>query len=449
MRRIPLPQKRPTGLTAYAVFVVGQVISLMGSSMTLFAANLWAWETTGKATTLSLSTLAGFAPTIFLIPVAGALVDRWNRKVVMMMSDLGAGLATGMLLLLLSTGRLQVWHLYVANALSGIFGAFQFPAASAAMTLIVPKAQYGRANGLMWLTTPAANIFSPILAAALLAPLGFAGIMIIDIATCLIAVGLLLFIEVPTPPRSAAGRAGEGHLLHEIIFGFRYIFDRPSLLGIQLIFFAKNLFSNPAYMILVAPMILARTGNDKILLGTVMSAGAIGGLVGGVVLSAWGGPKRRIHGVLAGMIALYLFGQTAMALGRSLWIWSAAGFLVAFFLPIINGANQAIWQAKVPPDIQGRVFASRRLIAQFPTSFAMLFIGPLADRVFEPAMAPGGLLVPWLGRWLGAGPGAGMALILLIGAIVGVLIGAGGYLYPGVRNAEDILPDYDKISPES
>ncbi len=444
MRRGLLPQKRPTGLTAFAVFVVGQVISLLGSSMTLFAANLWVWETTGKATNLSLSTLAAFAPTIFLIPVAGALVDRWNRKVVMMMSDLGAGLATGMLLLLLSTGQLQVWHLYVANALSGVFGAFQFPAASAAMTLIVPKAQYGRANGLMWLTTPAANIFSPILAAALLAPCGFAGIMIIDIVTCLIAVGLLLFIVVPAPPRSAVGRAGEGQLLREIVFGFRYIFDRPSLLGIQLIFFAKNLFSNPVYMVLVSPMILARTGNDEVLLGTVMSTGAIGGLVGGAILGAWGGPKRRIHGVLSGIIALYLFGQGGMALGRGLWLWAASGFLIAFFLPIINGANQAIWQAKVPPDIQGRVFASRRLIAQFPTSFAMIFIGPLADRVFEPAMAPGGALAPWLGRWLGVGPGSGMALMLLIGAIVGALIGVVGYLYPSVRNAEDILPDYDR-----
>ncbi|MBN2007330.1 MAG: MFS transporter [Anaerolineae bacterium] len=443
MQSFFLPQKRPSGLAAFTVFVVGQIISLMGSSMTLFAANLWAWEKTGKATTLSISTLAGFAPTIFLIPVAGALVDRWNRKVVMMLSDLGAGLATLVLLLLLTTGYLQVWHLYVANVLSGIFGAFQFPAASAAMTLIVPKTQYGRANGLMWLTTPAANVFGPILAAALLRPFGFAGIMLIDIATCLVAVSLLLFIVVPPTPRSAAGHAGEGHLLGEIAYGFRYIFERPSLLGIQLIFFAKNLFSNPAYMVLVSPMILARTGNDEVLLGTVMSTGAIGGLVGGAVLGIWGGPKRRIHGVLLGMIALYLLGQGGMALGRDLWIWSASGFLVAFFLPIINGANQAIWQAKVPPDIQGRVFASRRLIAQFPTSFAMLFIGPLADRVFEPAMAPGGALVPWLGRWLGAGPGCGMALMLLMGAILGVLIGLGGYLHPSVRDAEDILPDYD------
>jgi len=171
--------------------------------------------------------------------------------------------------------------------------------------------------------------------------------------------------------------------------------------------------------------------------------GAVGGLVGGLLLSAWGGPKRRIHGVLLGMMALRLFGQGGMALGNSFFVWAAANFVVSFFLPIINGSNQAIWQAKVPPDIQGRVFSVRRLIAQFPTSFSIMLIGPLADHVFEPAMMPGGSLTPLFGNLLGTGRGAGMALMLFGGGLLGVLIALIGYLNPMVRNAEDILLDHD------
>jgi hypothetical protein len=190
-------------------------------------------------------------------------------------------------------------------------------------------------------------------------------------------------------------------------------------------------------------MILARTGNNEILLGAVQSLGAVGGLIGGLTLSAWGGPKRRIHGVLLGMVAMRLFGQCVLGLGRTGWIWMAANFTIFFFMPVINGANQAIWQAKVAPDRQGRVFSARRLIAQFPTSFAMTVVGPLADHVFEPAMAPGGAWGARLGGLLGTGPGAGMALMMVIGGVLGAIVGLAGYLVPIVRDVEDLLHDHD------
>ncbi|MBN1486090.1 MAG: MFS transporter [Anaerolineae bacterium] len=430
-------------MSAFSIVVIGQIISLLGSTMTMFALNLWAWEQTGQATTLSWNTLFGFAPTIFLCPIAGALVDRWNRRLVMMLSDLGAGLSTIVLLILFTTGHLEIYHLYIANALTGIFGAFQFPAYSAAVTMIVPKAQYGRANGMMWLTGPAANIFGPILAATLIKPLGIMGIMFIDIVTFITAISSLLLIKIPEPEPSAVGLKSQGSLLKEVSYGFRYIFERPSLLGIQMIFFSKNIFPNAVLVVLLTPMILARTGNDEVLLGSVMSIGAIGGLVGGLLLSAWGGPKRRIHGVLMGMVALRLVGQGLMGISNNVTLWAIGNFIISFFLPIINGSNQAIWQSKVPPDIQGRVFSVRRLIAQFPSSFAMLVVGPLADYVFEPAMMPGGRLTQVFGPLIGTGPGAGMALLIFIGGILGALIGLAGYLNPMVRNAEDILPDHN------
>ncbi|MGC9348337.1 MAG: hypothetical protein ACP5JG_09390 [Anaerolineae bacterium] len=190
-------------------------------------------------------------------------------------------------------------------------------------------------------------------------------------------------------------------------------------------------------------MILARTGNNEILLGTVQSLGAVGGLIGGLTLSAWGGPKRRIHGVLLGMVAMRLFGQCVLGLGRTGWIWMVANFTILFFTPVINGANQAIWQAKVAPAYQGRVFSARRLIAQFPTSFAMTVVGPLADRFFEPAMAPGGALATRLGWLVGTGPGAGMALMMVFAGVIGASVGLVGYLVPIVRDVEKLLRDHD------
>lgn len=192
-------------------------------------------------------------------------------------------------------------------------------------------------------------------------------------------------------------------------------------------------------------MILGRTGNGELIFGSVQSAGAIGGVVGGVAMSAWGGPKRRVHGVLLGWFCLGLLGQTVLGLGRALPVWAAGIFLMAFFGPFINGSNQAIWQAKVAPDVQGRVFTTRRLIAWLVSPISQLLAGPLADRVLEPAMAEGGGLASVFGWLVGTGTGAGMGLLFVFTGLLAALTGLSGYLFPVVRNAEDILPDHDAV----
>jgi predicted MFS family arabinose efflux permease len=217
------------------------------------------------------------------------------------------------------------------------------------------------------------------------------------------------------------------------------------LLGLQLTFFCVNFvatFSN----VLLNPMILSRIGNyqtGQIILGSVLSAGGIGGVVGSIVMSVWGGPKRRVKGMMFGMILLSLIGTLLTGLGREFYVWALASFLGLFLLPIINGCSQAIWQAKVAPDVQGRVFATRLLIAQISLPIAMLLAGPLADRVFEPGMKPDGGLSSVFGWLIGTGPGAGMALMFLITGAAGAFVGLGAYSVRAVRDAEDILPDHD------
>ena len=432
-------------MPGFTIVWVGQVISFLGSGMTWFALTIWAWEITGQATALALVGFFAFGPTVLLSPVAGALVDRWNRKLVMMLSDLAAGLSTVVVLILYASGNLQIWHLYVAGAFAGAFQAFQFPAYSAAVTMMLPKEQYARASGMLSLAGSASGVLAPIMAGVLLGPIGITGIMVIDVITFIVAIGTLLIVQVPQPVATEAGKEGRGSLLQESAYGFRYIYARKGLFSLLLIFLAANLIFSISFTIL-SPMILARTANNEVALGTVRSVMGLGGVAGGLLLSAWGGPKRKIHGVLLGMAISSVTGTILLGIGQDLAIWSLGAFFSTFLMPIINGSSQAIWQAKVAPDVQGRVFSVRRLIAQVSAPLAILLSGPLADHVFEPAMMAGGSLINRFGSLVGTGSGAGMSLMFVLTGFFGVFVSLVGYLFPEIRDVEDVLPDHDAVA---
>lgn len=435
---------RPTGMFGFTLVWLGQIISVLATSMSAFALTIWVFEKTGSATALGLMQVFFITPLLVISPFAGVLVDRHNRKLMMMMSDLLAGLATVAVLVLQAFGVLEVWHLYAAAIFQGLGNAFQWPAYSAAISTMVSKEQYGRANGMMSLIDMGPGILAPMLAGALLPLIHLTGILSLDVVTFVLAILVLLFVHIPQPPRTAEGAQGQGSIFKEAAFGFRYIFARPSLLGLQLVFFFGNLCAGIAYTVL-APMVLLRTGNDSVSLGLVQSAGAIGGVVGGVAMSAWGGFKRRVHGVLAGWIVSSFF-FALVGLGTSLPLWIGAALLSTILVPLINGSNQAIWQAKVAPDVQGRVFSARRLIAWLTNPISPLIAGTLADYVLEPAMrAPNGLsaLFGWL---VPPGPGAGMGLLIVFGGLGGVLAGLVGYFIYPIRHAEDILSDHDTMA---
>lgn len=434
--------RRPSGMFGFSIVWLGQLVSMSGSMMTRFALTIWVWQETGEATALAIVALFSFAPAIFFSPIAGAIVDRVSRKRVMIASDLAAGLSTVALLILFSTGHLEIWHLWAAGFFASSFESFQFPAYSAAITTMVEKKHYTRANAMLGMVHSAPMIIAPVLAGSLLHVIGINGIMVIDIATFIFAIGMLLVVVIPNPAETAAGRASRGTLLQESVFGFRYIFSNRSLLGLLLIFLAINLTFTLA-MVLLAPMILARTGNNETILGTTMMMFGVGAVVGALIITAWGGFKRRIHGVLLGITSSSLFGMVIVGLGQSIQVWAVGAFLVAFFMPLINGSSQGIWQAKVAPDIQGKVFATRRLIAQISAPVAMILGGRLADVVFEPAMASGGAFAQFFQPLVGSGPGAGMGLLFVFSGIFGAVAALSGYLIPAVRQIETRLPDYD------
>ncbi len=422
------------GMRSFGVLWLGQMFSLLGTQISGFGLTVWAYEKTGSATVLSMVAFFLVTPMLIVSPVAGALVDRWNRKFMLMISDLAAGVASGCLLILLSADKLEIWHLYAASAFIGTFQAFQWPAYSAAITMLVPKEQYGRANGLISMAETGTDIIAPILAAGLLGLIGLEGILAFDLITLALAISSLLTIQVPQPEASQIGLENRGSLWQESLFGFRYILKRPGLLGLQSIFLLGNFFSSICY-ILFNPMVLARTGNNELVLGTVNSIGALGGLVGGALMSAWGGTRRKIHGVLSGWGISGLFGALA-GVGRTPLVWTVSRFLGTLTVPFINASNQSIWQAKVAADLQGRVFSIRRLIAWVSMPLATLVAGPLADNIMEPAMAEGGSLANTFGWLVGVGPGAGMALIIVFASLASSMVGFCGYFFPVIREVE-------------
>jgi predicted MFS family arabinose efflux permease len=438
------PKHRLGGMTGFTVVWLGQIVSILASGMTQFALTIWMYNQTKSALALGLMQVFYITPFLLISPFAGVMVDRYNRKLMMMVSDMVAALGTFMVLILWSQGALQFWHLYIVSALIGIGNAFQWPAYSAAITTMVSKEQYGRANGLMGLMESGPGVFSPLLAGALLPIVGLTGILVFDVTTFFLALGALLLVFVPPPPKTVEGQKESGNFLREAAYGFTYIFQRPSLLGLQIVFLFANLFSGIAFT-LIAPMILASTGSSPSALGAVNTAAAVGGVVGGIAVSIWGVLKRKVHGVLAGWL-LTGFGFSLFALGGSVPAWVVMAFLTTMIGPLINASNQTIWQAKVAPDIQGRVFSARRLIAWATNPISPIIAGSLADFWLTPAMQSSTALAATFGPIFGTSAGSGMSLLIFFCGLGISLTGASAYFFKAVRNAEDILPDHDTLA---
>jgi DHA3 family macrolide efflux protein-like MFS transporter len=426
------------GMRTFLVVWLGQFVSTIGSGLTGFALGVWVYQETGSTTLFAMNMLAYAIPNLVISPFAGALVDRWDRRKVMIMSDTGAGLATLIVAVLLFTGHLQVWHVFLVTAISAAFTTFQWPAYSATTTLLVPKEQLGRAGGMVQIGEAVSQLIAPAAAGALFVTTGLQGVVLIDFATFLFAVGTLLLVRFPQVMTTEEGQEGKGSLLSEAVYGWKYIVARSGLLGLLVIFAAFNFLTgltNP----LIAPLILDMTSAD--VLGYLASIVGVGMLLGTLVMSAWGGPKRRIHGVL---IFLFLAGIFTMGFGisTSLVVMAIAGFLMMFVHPIINGSSQAIWQSKVAPDVQGRVFAVRRMIAWSILPISYILAGPLNDRVFKPLLVEGGVLADTIvGQVIGVGPSRGTGFLFITIGILSALVGLSGYLNPRVRNIEDELPD--------
>lgn len=428
-------------MRTFLIVWAGQLVSLIGTNLTGFALAIFVYLETGSVTQLSLILFASQVPQLLVTPVAGALVDRWDRRIAMIISDTGAGASTLAIAALLLTDQLEVWHLYPLLGVASVFQAFQWPAYSAATTLLVPKAQYGRAAGMVQLADAVGQVVAPAVAGVVLVVAGLGAVVAIDVATFVVAVATLLAVRFPRPATSSQGVAARGSLWAETGFGFSYLRSRHGLLALLGYFAALNLTLG-AVGVAFFPLVLGFASEAAA--GVVVSIAAVGLVLGSLLMSAWGGPEPRVFGVYLGAAGLGI-ALIILSLRPSLPLVAAAGFIGFTLVPIANGSSQAIWQAKVEPDLQGRVFAVRRLLAQATGPLAILAVGPLIDNVFGPAMDAGGALAGSIGSLIGVGPGRGAALMIMVLGAATVAVTLAGAAYRPVRHLESDIPDWDAV----
>ncbi|GCE13516.1 MFS transporter [Tengunoibacter tsumagoiensis] len=419
-----------------AVFVtiwVGQMISLLGSGMSGFALGVYLYEQTHSVTQFALLYLFVFLPQIVITPLSGVIADRYNRRNIMIASNIGGVLTTGLLILLVQTNALQVWLIYLISILFAICNATLFPPYAASVPMLVPKEQLGRANGMVQFANSISQTLAPLLAGVLVVTIHLSGIALIDGITFLVAVGTLLFIAIPQP--EATGKKRQP-IVKDAMAGLSYITAKPGLLGLLAFFGVANI-SVSYCSALITPIVLSFA--DTQALGLVSAVGGAGLLGGSILMTIWGGPKPRIHGVLAFGILFGIF-VSLVGIHASVITIAIANFLLCFCIPIVNGSNMTIWQTKVPGELQGRAFSSLRLLGWSTVPLAYLTAGPLADHVFEPLLSAHGALADSLGSVIGVGSGRGMAFILLLIGLLPIIGGIVGYLSPRVRNLEQDIP---------
>jgi DHA3 family macrolide efflux protein-like MFS transporter len=364
---------------------LAQALSLFGSSLVQFALIWWLTAETGSATVLATATLVAILPGIFIGPVAGALVDRWNRRVVMMVADGGIALATLVMMLVYIGGQMQPWHVYVLMFVRAVGGGFHWPAMAASTTLMVPKEQFMRVQGMNQTLHGINNIVTPPLGALLLSLLPLNGIMAIDVVTATIAILPLFFIAIPQPQRKAsvAGTANGGRttVLQDVREGLAYIWGWPAFVIILATATMINFVLTPAFS-LTPILVTQHFGGDAIQLGWISSAFGVGMLAGGLTLSAWGGFRSKMMTMLFGL-ALIGVGVLVVGLAPAGWLWvGIAGMFVAgFSTPITNGPLHALVQTTVDPSLQGRVFTTITSVATATSPLSMAVAGPLADAV--------------------------------------------------------------------
>jgi len=400
----------PWGHTLLPVWA-GQAVSLVGSGLSEFALSLWVFQHTQSVTQFAFVLLFRTLPAVLLSPLAGVLVDRWDRKKAMLLSDSGSALCSLVIAALFLSDRLQPWQVCVATAVSAAFGALQAPAYLSAISSLVPKESLGRVNGLRQLSQAVADVLVPTLAAALVTALGVSGVILIDFATFVVAVLTLAFQSLPRLPQSP--EVYTPGLARSFADGVHYLRSRRGLSQLLSFNLAFSFFSGMLNALLI-PLFLGVTSVQG--MGLVLTVAGGGLLAGSLLMSALGDRLPHVKSMLGASLA---FGMALLGMGAgSNVIWVAAcAFLAHFCYPFSQGASQALWQAAVDQDIQGRVFAIRQMGLRIAQPVALLLAGLAADFVFEPLMQPGGSLGRLLGTWMGTGSGRGAAVLVALGGL--------------------------------
>jgi MFS family permease len=427
-----------SGFRMFVILWGGQFVSLTGSAFSSFALGVYVYQLTGSAATLGLIYALASLPFILALPFTGSLVDRWGARRALLVGNAGGLLVTLFLAVLLVTGAFTPWHVGVIVALLSVLSALVMPAFEASVTLLVPKRHLGRANGMRLIALATSQVLAPAAAGFLLLVIGIDGIVLMDCVTFGVGILSLLRVRIPRVSREDTATAvGPRALLADFGQAWRYVAVRRGLLAL-LVFLAALEFCAGFVDLLLTPMILAFASSGA--LGTVLSIGGIGMVAASVAMTAWGGPRRRVRGVL-GFTLVIAVATVVGSLRPNITLMAVAAFVFMGSLAVVIGCNRMLWQTKVEPRLLGRAMALQNMVASIPHLGAFALAGLVADQVFLPLVGRDHVRSPLLAVVVGDGPGRGFALLMMVMGLLLALCAVLAYLYPRLRHLEDELPD--------
>lgn len=426
---------RPNPLRLLRDFLLiwaGQCISNVGSRVASFALGIWVLRTTGSTTEFAMTFVAMTIPALLVSTVSGALVDRWDRRRIMIACDALSAVTMLLIAGLGAIGHLTIWFIYLAVGAASLFDAFRIPAFSASIPQLAPRELSPRMNGMVQTGNAVAEIVGPLVAGALVTAISLPGIVTLDALTFLAGVVTLAMASIPR--HAAITTESREGLLSEAAMGWRYVSARPSLVGMLAISGWNNLLFSMACVV-IAPLLLSFANPQ--LLGMQYAISGVGLLLGGFAMVAWGGPRKRVHGVLffscVGGLCLAATGARP-----SFLLAAAAGFVLFLVIPVIAASGSSLWQSKVPSALQGRCFAIQRILFSLATIMGYCLAGPLSESVFEPLLKRDGPLAGSVGAIIGAGTGRGTGFMFIVMGAFMTLFALGAWCVPAIRNIDEM-----------
>ena len=400
----------------YLILWATQAFSGLGSAMTSYALIIWSYTQEGSALVTALLSVASYAPYVVCSIFAGALSDRWDKRKTMLVCDALAAMTTVCTLVLLKLDRLEVWHLYVINAVNGLMNTVQQPASEVATTALLPRKHYQRVGGLNQLSGSLNGILTPVIATAVLAFAGMDGVILFDLITFAVAfVVLLLFIRIPEGEGSSGPKEP---MMQSVKAGLAFLREKRGIFTLILFLAGINLVASMFNAALPA-MVLSRA--DDTALGIINTFTAVTTLIGSLIASLLPAPKSRVRVICWTLLLSMSTENFLLGFGRSLPVWCIGAFLGWIAIPLMSTNLGALMRLNIPQEIQGRVYAARNTLQFFTIPLGYMLGGAAVDYLFEPLMARqsgDSLLV----RLFGMGKGSGAACCFAVLGVIGVLV---------------------------
>lgn len=405
-------------LRNFFILWITQALSALGSSMTNFAVVIWAYQQQGSALTTALLAICSYAPYVLLSIFAGALSDKWDKKRTMLISDSFAALCTVAVLILLITGRLQIWHLYLINSLNGLMNTVQQPASDVAISLICPQKHYQKVGGMRSFSNSLVTILTPVLATALLSFTNLQTVIAFDLITfCTAFIALFFFIKIP--PVRQEQDPQERTVLQAAKSGLKYLKNNRGILDL-ILFLAVINFTASIYNAALPAMMLSRTGGGEAALGIVNTVTGLAAMAGSILVTILPAPKSRTKVICFCLFFSMSSENFILAFGKSIPVWCIGAVLGWILIPFMNANMDALFRTKIPVDMQGRVYSVRNTLQFFTIPLGYLCGGFLVDRVFEPFMTARQSESFW-GMLFGTGKGSGAAMLFCVIGLFGSL----------------------------